>query len=60
MSHLHICWKRGYYIGQLRGYGCRRWRTATGRCRSYQSALAGAAKKMRENDKRARVLFIDS
>lgn len=59
-SRLHVCIPRGYYIGQLRLVGCRRWRTVTGRCKSYQSALSAAARKMRYEDKRARVLFIDT
>jgi len=55
----HILIPRGHYIGQVRGMGCRRWQTVTGRCRSAESALSKAALKMR-NHHRARVLFIDS
>lgn len=57
--NLHICWARGYYIGQVRSVGCRNWDTVTGRCRTPESALSRAALKMR-NRKRARALFVDT
>lgn len=59
ISNLHICWSRGYYVGQVREAGYRRWTTATGRCKSAESALSKAALKMHDM-KRARVLFVDS
>lgn len=58
-QHIHICWARGHYIGQVRKVGHRRWKTVTGKRRSAESALTAAASKMRDM-KRARVLFIDS
>lgn len=59
ISNLHICWSRGYYVGQVRYAGCRRWDEVTGRCKSAESALSKAALKMHDM-KRARVLFVDS
>jgi len=58
-GNLHICVPRGHYIGQLRGVGCRRWRTVTGKCRSSRTALMRAVAKAGREDKRARTLFID-
>ena len=58
MSHIHILRAKGSYIGQVRGYGCRRWRTVTGKCRSAESALSCALAKMHRDDKRARALFV--
>ena len=58
-ANVHICRPRGYYIGQLRGIGCRRWRTVTGHCRSDMGALRNAISKAGRDDKRARTLFID-
>lgn len=59
IHNLHICWTRGYYIGQVRMPGCRKWHDVTGRCKTPESALSRAALKMR-GMKRARVLFVDS
>ena len=59
IHNLHICRPRGYYVGQVREAGYRRWTTATGRCKSAESALSKAALKMHDM-KRARVLFVDS
>ena len=59
IHNLHICRSRGYYVGQVREAGYRRWTTATGRCKSAESALSKAALKMHDM-KRARVLFVDS
>jgi len=56
---IHVCVPRGYFVGQVRGIGCRKWRTVTGRCRDPRRALARAVCKMARDDKRARVLFID-
>lgn len=58
MSTIHILRTKGSYIGQVRGYGCRRWRTVTGKCRSAEAALSLALGKMRSDDKRARALFM--
>lgn len=60
MSILHICVPRGYYLGQVRGIGCRNWRSVTGRCRKPEAALSKAVAIMRRDDKRARVLFVDT
>lgn len=56
---IHICYSRGYYIGQVRGYGCKLWRTVTGRCKTPEGAMKRAAQQM-NNNKRARVLFVDN
>lgn len=58
MSHIHINRPRGYYIGQVRRAGYRRWDTVTGKCKSSESAMSKAALKMKGR-KRARVLFCD-
>lgn len=58
-AYVHILRARGYYIGQVRGEGCRNYRTVTGHCRNPYRALAAAVLKMTRSDKRARVLFID-
>lgn len=59
MELIHILRPSGYYIGQVRGLGCRLYRTVTGKCRSTESAMSKAVLKMKKNDKRVRVLFID-
>lgn len=56
---VHIYAPRGHHIGQVRAFGHRRWETVTGKCKTAESAMAGAAQKMRGMH-RARVLFIDS
>ena len=56
---MHICWSRGYYIGQVRGRGCRKYEDVTGKCRSVEGAIAKAARRYRNNH-RLRVLFVDS
>lgn len=60
MTTIHILRTRGSYIGQVRGFGCRKWRTVTGKCRSPEAALGRAIAQMRRNDKRARALFVPS
>ena len=55
---LHVLRTPGHYIGQVRGIGCRNWRTVTGHCRSAESALSQAIAKMVRNDKRARCLYV--
>ena len=57
---VHINQPRGHYIGQLRGYGCRLYRTVTGKCCTKESAMSKAVLQMMGNDHRARVLFIDA
>lgn len=57
MTIVHIHQPKGYYIGQIRGYGCRRWKTVTGYCKSSKAAMIGAVHALRPNDHRARVLF---
>ena len=58
IKSLHIHAPPGYYIGQVRASGARRWTTATGQCKTPEAALAKAALKMR-GMKRARVIFVD-
>jgi hypothetical protein len=60
MGYVHICRPRGYYIGQVRQFGYRRWSTVTGRCRKPEPALSRAVAKMRADHKRARALFVDT
>ena len=55
---MHILRVRGHYIGQVRGIGCRNWRTVTGKCRSAQGALSRTLAQMGRNDKRARALLM--
>lgn len=57
MTTVHIHTPKGEYIGQVRGYGCRKWRTVSKGRRSAQRTLAAAVRKMKPSDKRARVLF---
>ena len=59
MSHVHIHYATGHYIGQTRQAGHRRWTRATGKCKTPEVAMSIAVRKMQPNDKRARVLFID-
>ena len=58
VTYIHINRPTGYYIGQTRRIGARRWSTVTGHCRSGEGALAAAVRTMRQDDKRARALFI--
>jgi len=60
MTLVHINIPRGHYIGQVRRRGARRWRTVTGRRQRSETAMAAAVLAMGEDDKRARVLFIDA
>ena len=55
---IHIYSPPCYYLGQVRGRGCRRWRTVTGKSKSMKRAMCTAIKSMKEDDKRARVLLI--
>ena len=57
MTAPHIHAPRGHYLGQLKGFGCRKWRTVIKTRNSAKHALAGAVRKMTKNDKRARVIF---
>lgn len=56
---VHVCIPHGHYIGQVRGRGCRKWQTVTGRCTKSESALSAALRKMHWSDHRARALFVD-
>ena len=58
-TFIHINIPRGYYIGQVRRYGAKRWRTVTGHCKTDKGAMERAVASMQRDDKRARVLFID-
>jgi len=55
---LHLNVARGYWIGQVRSVGCRKWTTVTGRCSTPESALSRAVLRMKGR-KRSRALFID-
>lgn len=59
IGNVHILMASGHYIGQARRLGHRRWETITGKCRTAESAMANAAKKMKPYH-RLRVLLIDS
>ena len=56
---VHINRPRGYYLGQVRRAGYRKWETVTGKRQSARNALIAAILKSKYR-KRARVLFIDS
>jgi hypothetical protein len=58
VNYVHIYAPSGDYIGQVRKYGARRWRTVTGKCRTDKGAMERAVASMQKNDKRARVLWI--
>lgn len=58
MSTLHILCTTGHYVGQVRGIGCRNWRTVTGHCRESTNALSKAVARMGDRDKRARALYV--
>lgn len=57
-SLVHINIPRGHYVGQVRAYGHRYYKTVTGRCRSAEAAMSKAAASMKGYH-RARVLLID-
>ena len=57
MSAVHILRTRGYYLGQVRGRGCRIWRNVA-RSGDLRRAGATAVRRMASDDKRARVLFV--
>lgn len=59
MTLVHILRARGYFIGQVRAYGHRRYLTVTGKCKTPEAAMSKATAKM-EGYHRARVLFIDT
>lgn len=56
--YVHVHCTTGYYLGQLRGIGCRNWRSVTGKCKTPESALSRACAHMKRDDKRARVLYV--
>ena len=57
MSLVHIYRPTGHYIGQVRDYGCRNWKTVTGKHASMYIAMARAVMRM-EQAHRGRVLLI--
>lgn len=59
MTFIHINKPRGYFLGQVRHYGARKWKTVTGKCKSAESAVSKAALDKSEWF-RIRVLFVDS
>jgi len=58
MTRLHIYAPACYYLAQVRGYGCRKWRSLPGKYKSGQAAIIGAIRVMRQGDKRSRVMMI--
>lgn len=58
MTVVHIHAPKGYYLGQVRLYGHRKWETVTGERDTAENAMAQAVMSMTEHHKRARVLFI--
>jgi hypothetical protein len=58
MTVTHINIPSGHYIGQVRRLYARRWETVTGRCKSGETAMSKAAKKMLGKS-HARVVFLD-
>ena len=58
MSHVHVLHTPGHYIGQVRGFGCRLWRTVTRKRHVKERAMAQAIAMMCEDDHRARVLWV--
>lgn len=58
MTLVHINIPRGYYIGQVRRRGARRWQTVTGKCKTAERAMSRAVNVM-AGYQRARCLFCD-
>lgn len=59
MTLVHILRARGHYIGQVREYGHRYYKTVTGKCKTPEAAMSKATAQMKGHH-RARVLFIDN
>jgi len=57
--HIHINRPTGYYIGQVRRHGARRWKDVTGKLKTAERAMSLAAARMKGYH-RARALFIDT
>jgi hypothetical protein len=60
MTALHIHAPSGYYLGQVRGAGCVKWRTVIKTRNSWRNAMAGAVKRMGDGDRHVRVIFCTS
>ena len=58
-GRIHVLMASGYYIGQIRDIGHRKFKTVTERCKSMEGALSKAAAKAKAWH-RIRVLLIDS
>jgi len=58
MTKLPIYAPPSYYLAQVRGYGCRNWRSLSSKYKSGQATMVAAVKAMQQGDKRARVLMI--
>lgn len=58
MTTVHIYAPAHYYLAQVRGIGCRNWRSLPDKYKYVQTAMCAAIMDMHENDKRARVLMI--
>lgn len=59
MTLIHIYKPKGHFIGQVRHYGARKWKTVTGKCKSAEVAVSKAALD-KSGWFRIRVLFVDS
>jgi len=57
LVHIHV--PKGHYIGQVRLYGHRKWQTVTEEWSNAEMAMSEAVLQMKQDHKRARVLFID-
>jgi hypothetical protein len=57
MTRVHIHAPSGYYVGQTRRYGHRRWKQQGEDAPNAKQAMRQALDAMTENDKRCRVLF---
>ena len=56
---MHILTTNGHFIAQVRGIGCRNWRTINkSKYTTAQKALSIAVRNMGKNDKRARALYV--
>ena len=58
MTMVHIHAPKGYYIGQIRLYGHRKWETVTENLPDMNVAMSLAVLAMKPGHKRSRVLFI--
>lgn len=57
-SKIHVLMSSGYYIGQVRQCGYRKYETVTGKCKTLGAAIAKASKHFKGNH-RLRVIYVD-